>query len=253
VKGIGMPDPRAVFGEQYYAHGCGVPYRRDDHWFGFFEPIADRIVRDLAPRRVLDAGCAIGVLVELLRRRGVEAYGFDVSEYAIAQVPDALKPYCWRASITDEIQGQYDLIVCLEVMAHVPVPHDGVAIANFCRHADQVLFSAARYDPAPLHFNLSPPEHYATLFAAHGLYRDTHFDASFVTPWAVRFRRVESVAPVIGEYERHTVQLADRVASLSAEVHGTTAALAAARATIAGMQSSWFWKARRPWAWLTRR
>ena len=64
-----------AFDAHYFAHGCGRPYRRDDEWLAFFDGIAERIVTDIAPRSVLDAGCAFGLLVETLRRRGGGAGG----------------------------------------------------------------------------------------------------------------------------------------------------------------------------------
>ncbi|HLC35873.1 MAG TPA: hypothetical protein VJJ70_12870, partial [Anaerolineales bacterium] len=64
-----------VFDAYYFAHGCGRPYQRDQAWLSFFDGIAERIARDIAPRTVLDAGCAMGFLVEGLRKRGMEATG----------------------------------------------------------------------------------------------------------------------------------------------------------------------------------
>ena len=64
----------------YYAHSCGQPYQRDDVWLNFFASVAERIVSDIRPTTVLDAGCAMGFLVEALRDRGVDAGGVDISE-----------------------------------------------------------------------------------------------------------------------------------------------------------------------------
>lgn len=44
----------------YFAHDCGRPYQRDEVWLRFFATIADRVVSDIRPCTVLDAGCAIG-------------------------------------------------------------------------------------------------------------------------------------------------------------------------------------------------
>ena len=77
----------SCYDRDYYQHYCGgIPYERTDYWMVFFHGIADHIVRSLRPRRVLDAGCAKGFLVEALWERGVEAYGIDISEYAIGEV-----------------------------------------------------------------------------------------------------------------------------------------------------------------------
>jgi hypothetical protein len=44
------------FDAHYYAHNCGRPYQRDEAWQQFFGNIADRIVSDIEPATVLDAG-----------------------------------------------------------------------------------------------------------------------------------------------------------------------------------------------------
>ena len=94
-----VPDASA-FDEFYYRNCCGQPYERIETWLAFFGTIADRIVRDINPKRVLDAGCAIGMLVEVLRERGVDARGIDVSSYAIQSAPEALRPYLREGSIS---------------------------------------------------------------------------------------------------------------------------------------------------------
>jgi SAM-dependent methyltransferase len=192
------------FDEYYFANCCGRPYGRNEHWLGFFGRIADRIVRDIAPGRVLDAGCAMGLLVEALRERGVEAWGIDVSPYAISQVHDSVKAYCREGSITDPFDGRYDLITCIEVVEHMPPADAEAAVANLCGHADDVLFSSSSTDyREPTHVNVQPPEHWAELFARHGFYRDVDFDASFVANWAVRYRRSADVLPrIVRGFER---------------------------------------------------
>jgi SAM-dependent methyltransferase len=198
------------FGAFYYANCCGKPYRRDDEWMAFFGGIADRIVEGIAPARVLDAGCAIGLLVEALRSRGVEAFGVDLSGYAIEQAHESVKPYCRRGSIVEEFTGRYDLVISIEVLEHMPAPEAEAAIANICRHTDDVLFSSTPFDyREPTHVNVHPPEHWAELFARHDFYRDTEYDATFVTTWAVRYRRrTEPVHRIVRGYERAYAEFA---------------------------------------------
>ena len=81
----------ASFDAYYFTHGCGRPYQRDEHWTRFFGAIADHLVSSIQPRRVLDAGCALGLLVEALRDRGVDAEGIDLSSYAIANIHAPIK------------------------------------------------------------------------------------------------------------------------------------------------------------------
>ena len=84
------------------------------------------------------------------------------------------------------------------------------AIANICRHTDDVLFSSSPSDHRePSHVNVQPPEYWAEQFARHGFYRDVDFDASFLTAWAVRFRRSREPLPrIIRNYERQFAALA---------------------------------------------
>ena len=192
-----------------YCRSCGAR-ARNEHFVRAFGGLADQIVSAMHPARVLDAGCGIGLLVEALRTRGVDAEGVDLSSYAIGEVPESLKPFCTRASIADEFTGRYDLIVSIEVVEHMPAREAEAAVANMCRHADDVLFSSSPIDQRePSHVNVQPPEHWAELFARHGFYRDVDFDASFITPWAARFRRSGETLPrIVRGYERRDWALA---------------------------------------------
>jgi SAM-dependent methyltransferase len=194
----------APFDEYYYAHGCGSPYQRNEEWLHFFGMVADRIVSDIRPGLVLDAGCALGFLVETLRTRGVEAWGVDISEHAILNVYEPIRPFCRVGSISEAFPQRYDLIVSIEVLEHMQRADAEQAIANFCRHTDDVLFSSTPFDyKEATHFNVQSPEAWAEAFARHGFYRDVDFDASFLTPWAVRFRRrSEPRSRLVRDYER---------------------------------------------------
>jgi SAM-dependent methyltransferase len=196
-------DP-AIFDAYYFAHGCGEPYQRSPAWLALFNAIAERIAQDIQPASVLDAGCAIGLLVESLRQRGIAAWGIDISEYAIQNVPAEMRPYCRVASVADALDRNYDLIVSIEVLEHMRPQEAQAAIANFCQHSADILFSSTPFDyKEASHFNVQPPEAWAELFARHGFYRDVDFDASFITPWAARFRRsAEPLPRLVRNYER---------------------------------------------------
>jgi SAM-dependent methyltransferase len=278
-----VPDGSA-FNEFYYRNCCGQPYERNETWRRFFGLIADRIVSDIHPRRVLDAGCAIGLLVEALRERGVDARGIDISSFAIDAIPGPLRPYCRQGSIAEPLGEHFDLIVCIEVLEHMSAEEADRALANFAAHTDEVLFSSTPFDyREPTHVNVRMPEDWAEAFARHGFYRDVDFDASFVTKWAVRFtRRPVPVHRVVRDYERRFWPLRaaeqdarayaldlqqrvealekerDRLAPFEPEVHDLRILrgdleetanklrqeLTGVRNTIAAMERSWFWRAR---------
>src|SRR5690606_38746577 len=74
---ISADDLSPLYGPYYFRSYCQAPYERSAKWLAVFGSIADGIIREIGPRTVLDAGCAMGFLVESLRDRGVEAHGFD--------------------------------------------------------------------------------------------------------------------------------------------------------------------------------
>lgn len=200
----------AAFDAYYYRHCVGGDaYSRDRSWLAFNAAIAERIVGDIRPRRVLDAGCGFGFLVEALRERGVEAFGVDVSPFAVSKLHPSVQPYCRQGSIVAPLGETYDLIVTIEVLEHLAPGDAEAAVVNLCAHADDILFSSTPFDRKELtHVNVRPPEYWAEQFARQGFFRDVDFDASIITPWAVRFRkRGDPVHRIIREYERRFAAL----------------------------------------------
>lgn len=147
----------------------------------------------------------MGFLVEALRDRGVEAYGIDISDYAISEVHESIKDYCSVGSVTDPLPMKYDLIVSIEVLEHMKKIKSEAAIANLCSYSNDILFSSTPFDyQEATHHNVQPPEYWAEKFAIQGFFRDLDFDASFIIAWAVRFqKRKRVVIPrLVREYER---------------------------------------------------
>jgi SAM-dependent methyltransferase len=192
------------FGSYYYRHDCGIPYERNEHWMTFFGAIADSIIRQLKPASVLDAGCAMGFLVEALRQRGVEAWGVDVSEYAISQVHESVRDYCRVASLADPLPRRYDLITCVEVIEHIPATETDKVVANLCDATDRLLLSTSPLDYSePTHVNVQPPEAWSAALAREGFLRDLDHDASYLTPWAALYTRTDEPMPeTVRRYDR---------------------------------------------------
>lgn len=207
-----------LYGAEYYAEHLGsLPYDRSEpHWLRFFGNIAENIIRQLRPSRVFDLGCAKGFLVEALRDRGVEAWGSDISDYAISEVRPDLRPFCSVASAIDPIPGRYDLVTCIEVLEHLCERDGKAAIRNMAVAADTLLFSSTPTDfTEPTHVNVQPVFYWLQLFRDFGFAPDAGFDASFVCPQAVLLRR--STQPA-SDAELFQVALARHVAVESARL-----------------------------------
>ncbi len=216
------------YGPFYYRHDCGIPYERNDHWLGFFAEVADNVVRNLHPSSVLDAGCAMGFLVEALRERNVEAWGIDVSEYAISQADESVREYLSVASLTEPLNRRYDLITCIEVLEHVPPAETDKAIANLCGATDALLFSSTPHDfGEATHLNVQPPEAWSAALAREGFLRVLDHDMSFLSPWAALYTRVdESPVETVRRYDRAWWRLRHEVGEVRAALLATQEQLA---------------------------
>lgn len=210
------PSEAADYGQFYYRHDCGLPYERNASWLSFFDRIAEAIVREFHPSTVLDAGCAMGFLVEALRKRGVEAWGIDISDYAISQVHDSVRDYCRVGSLTDPIERRYDLITCIEVIEHIPASEADTAIANLCAASDQLLLSSTPHDYGEAtHFNVQAPEVWSAALAREGFLRDLDHDISYLTPWAAVYtRREEPLPETVRRYDRSWWRLRQEVSEV---------------------------------------
>ena len=146
----------------------------------------------------------MGFLVEDLRKRGVDAWGVDVSEYAISQVHESVADRCRVGSLTEPFERRYDLITCIEVLEHLPPEEAEPAIANLCAATDRILLSTHAGDfGEPTHLNVQPPEAWAAAFARERLLPRPRPRPLLPLPWAALYtRRDESQAETVRRYDR---------------------------------------------------
>ncbi len=196
----------SYFFNDFYAENGGGNYLNKEQWSPFFDHVAERIVANFAPKTVLDAGCATGYLVSSLRKLGVEAWGIDISEYAISKGDEAIKDYLAVASITDSLPAgfpeKFDLVITIEVLEHL-FPADGAkAIANLCSLTDTVIFTSTPTDIEDrTHCNVQQPEYWEKIFAENGFYHDFLRKADFICSYAAVFRRRDNVPNVVFDFE----------------------------------------------------
>lgn len=215
------------FGRNYYKSHCGpIPYDRSEpHWIEFFGKIADELVRMFRPRRIFDAGCAHGFLVEALWDRGVEAWGRDISDFAISQVRPDVRPYCSIGTLTEPIEGSFDVITCIEVLEHMTAEEGTQAIANMTAAASRIVFSSSPSDfTEPTHINVKPPIYWIRAFAQHNFSPAIDARLTSITPYALTFERRETTPD-----DNHLLACAEVVRSRiqMAADHDTHAAIAA--------------------------
>jgi hypothetical protein len=81
-------DPATVTGFAGYQKDGNAAEGRRSFWAE-----ADHIASIPGVSSVLDVGCAKGFLVAELRERDLDAYGIDISRYAVSCAPKSLAPY----------------------------------------------------------------------------------------------------------------------------------------------------------------
>lgn len=194
------------YGGAYYATHLGgdEEYKwESESWRAFFTQVAARIIAVCPARTVLDVGCAKGMLVQALVAQGVDAYGLDVSEHAIATAHDDVRDRLRVASATVPLTRRYDLITCIEVLEHMSPRDAQDAIDVMCAATDRIVFSSSPTDLAePTHVNVHDNRQWAGWFAERGFYRRTDADLGFLTPWAVLFERADlTMRDLVARYE----------------------------------------------------
>jgi len=88
-------------------------------------PLAHEIINYLEIERkhtILDFGCAKGYLVKAFRLLHYNAWGTDISEYALDNVPTDVKDYVFnwiKADWSTSVPSRYDWIIIKDVLEHI--------------------------------------------------------------------------------------------------------------------------------------
>ena len=113
------------YGREYFdgdrGYGYGG-YRYDGRW----KPVAEDIIRHFKLRsgdRILDVGCAKGFLVkDLMDLTGLEAFGLDISDYALKQCEPEVVGRLHRGSAIDLPfpDHSFDAVVSINALHNLP-------------------------------------------------------------------------------------------------------------------------------------
>ena len=116
------------YSEDYFENGeeSGLSLYTNYRWLPELTiPLAFRLIEGLGLTRentILDLGCAKGFLVRAFRMLGRQAYGADISEYALDHAPPEVKQYLFRINsdgIIPAPDGPYDWLVAKDTAEHI--------------------------------------------------------------------------------------------------------------------------------------
>lgn len=130
------------YDSDYYLRGkqTGKSLYEDYKWLPHLTiPMCQAVINYLGIRRdhtILDFGCARGYAVKAMRILGYDAYGQDVSEWAISNCDEDIKE---SVRLLDRVTHPFDWIIAKDVLEHIPDIQ--VAINNILTFAKIGVFA----------------------------------------------------------------------------------------------------------------
>jgi len=164
------------YGEEYFRQANFEFATR----YPFFHIIAGTLIEKFEPKSILDIGCAKGHFVYAFRELGVEAYGVDISEYAISQSPEIVRAALFSNVDVDfqklPFQDEaFDMVTAMALMEHLQ-NHN-----HLIREMKRVL------QPGGIVFIRTPKIHLEILLGMVGIREPTHINAHSKSFWIRTF------------------------------------------------------------------
>lgn len=176
-----------IFDKDYFENGlvtgksCYINYR----WLPELTiKMAHRIIKYLdihENHKVLDYGCSKGYLTKAFRILDVDAYGCDISQYAIDSVDAEVRPYCRLIDKSNLIPFQefnFDWLVTKDVLEHMSEDNIDAFLAcsvtrtqnmfHIIPLGDQNVFRISAYHDDVTHIQIQNEEWWTRKFLSHG-------------------------------------------------------------------------------------
>lgn len=181
----------AVFDEKYFEDGVRNRVSAYENYRWMPERTireASSIINNIQFDNVLDYGCAKGFMVYAMRLLGKEAFGVDVSEYAINNSLPKVRDYLSVINSAEDIKGGWDLIIAKDVLEHIPKELIQETLAAFRRRCkclfvavplgDGKRYRIREYEMDVTHIIREPEEWWLTTIVEAG-FKIKYFDYQF--------------------------------------------------------------------------
>jgi SAM-dependent methyltransferase len=233
--------------------------------------LMESLIQTYKPLKSLDLGCGLGYFVAYLREQGVDAWGVEAEDLG-----DVFKSpgHQIRKDLSQsfDLQERYDLVICLEVVEHIPRDFEDNVFDNIVRHMSRyLLFSGATVGQQGTgHINERPESHWFSHLVRRGLvlrhqeslnirlastlpwYRNN------VSLWELAHPDVNHSSDMIAERDSRIIsyeqklnyqfqQLQEQYDQLQAELNQKQTELNQAAEKLITFQYSRFWKLHQTW------
>ncbi len=149
ARRAGVPD---AYGGAYFGEGRDAGGDRQGRsGYARYDRIASNadiagwlLWRNFTVATALDVGCATGYLVEVLRERGIDAQGCDLSEFAIDHASPGAVGHVRVANLFAGLpwaDGSFELVTTLEILEHLPPDRVPDALAELARVCGGYLYA----------------------------------------------------------------------------------------------------------------
>lgn len=146
--------------DEGYFHGVGSGYKKEGYenehadWRGLIQWVGACFSKPIV---WLDAGCAYGYLIEQAASLGVEAYGVDISSYALRQNRKARGKLAQALVYELPFQkGAFDVASLFDLIEHLEDPNALMGAVESVLKPDGVLFLST---PDPIYFHRKESTH----------------------------------------------------------------------------------------------
>lgn len=243
----------------------------------FDRGLIDYIIKVCHPQKVLDLGCGQGFFIKYLRDKGIDAWGVEGEDLTtVFQAPG----YQIKQDLSElfDLKEKYDLVMCLEVVEHIPHEFEDTVFNNIVKHMSRyLLFSGAiPGQQGTGHINERLESHWFSQLAKRGLvlrHQDTvQARFSSIQPWyknnaslwEIIHPEAHEVNNLIAERDSQIIttektlqQVKANLNTISGELHNLKLQLESKTQEIerlqniehriTAMESSKFWKLRSQW------
>jgi 2-polyprenyl-6-hydroxyphenyl methylase/3-demethylubiquinone-9 3-methyltransferase len=141
---------------------------------------------DLGGRKIVDIGCGGGILAESMASAGATVTGIDMADgpLTVARLHqlESGVDVDYRQTTAEELAAEhaseFDVVTCLEMLEHVPAPHDVIrSCAELVKPGGDVFFSTINRNPKSFVFAIVGAEYVLKLLPA-----GTHGYQKFIRP-----------------------------------------------------------------------